>query len=97
MYCFRFVPRFGVSLSEAELNELNQRIVDETQPSGKAFLMTTAVRGKTAVRFSITDYRTTEDDVKITFDTLRQMGNRLFRSTYGDGGDSGPKSAPSSR
>lgn len=79
MYCFRFVPRFA-SLSEAKLNALNQGIADSIQRSGIAFLMTTSIRGKTALRFSITNHRTTRNDVKLTFDELGSIGRELAES-----------------
>ena len=75
MYCFRFVPE--TEKEETKLNILNQRIVDETQLTGKAFLMTTSIRGKTAIRLSITNHRTTRKDIKETFDTLASIGRRL--------------------
>lgn len=78
MYCFRFNPASS-KLSETELNKLNQMIVDETQLTGKAFLMTTSIRGKTAIRFSITNHRTTKADIKLTFDTIRDIATRLSR------------------
>jgi aromatic-L-amino-acid/L-tryptophan decarboxylase len=77
MYCFRFVPRSTIAVNEVELNKLNQRIVDETQLTGKAFLMTTSIRGKTAFRFLVTNHRTTRQDIKLTFDTLGRIGREL--------------------
>jgi len=79
MYCFRYNPRARRNLDEAELNKLNQRIVDETQLTGKAFLMTTSIRGRTSIRFSITNHRTTRADIKLTFDTLQQIATKLVR------------------
>jgi glutamate/tyrosine decarboxylase-like PLP-dependent enzyme len=79
MYCFRYNPRAGKHRDDAYLNKLNQRIVDETQLTGKAFLMTTSIRGKTAIRFSITNHRTTNADVKLTFETLSRIARKLSR------------------
>ena len=76
MYCFRFVPK-SKRLSEAELNSLNQRIVDEAQLTGKVFLMTTSIWGKTALRLSVTNHRTRKKDIDLTFDLLRSIGRRL--------------------
>ncbi len=81
MYCFRFRPKRGRALSENDLNNLNQRIVDATQLTGKAFLMTTSIRGKTALRLSITNHRTTKKDIDTTFQTLRSIGRRLSKSS----------------
>jgi len=81
MYCFRFAPKSVKD--EAELNKLNQRIVDEVQLTGKAFLMTTSIRGKTALRLSVTNHRTTKKDIELTFELLRQTGRMLSRSSSG--------------
>jgi len=80
MYCFRFVPRAGRVMPESELSELNQKIADSTQLTGKAFLMTTSIRGKTALRISITNHRTTKEDVDLTFRTLRRIGRSIAKS-----------------
>jgi len=80
MYCFRFVPK-SKKLSEAELNSLNQRIVDEAQLTGKVFLMTTSIRGKTALRLSVTNHRTRKQDIDLTFDLLRRIGRKLIRNS----------------
>ena len=80
MYCFRFVPK-SKDLSEAELNSLNQMIVDEAQLSGKVFLMTTSIRGKTALRLSVTNHRTRKQDIDLTFNLLRRIGRKLGSSS----------------
>ncbi len=76
MYCFRFVPK-SKKLGEAELNSLNQRIVDEAQLSGKVFLMTTSIRGRTALRLSVTNHRTRKKDIDLTFNLLCRIGRKL--------------------
>lgn len=76
MYSFRYVPR-RLNLSEKELDSLNQRIVDEAQLTGEAFLMSTSIRGRTALRLSITNHRTTTRDIDQTFNLLLRLGRRL--------------------
>lgn len=78
MYCFRFVPK-GKKISEARLNDLNQRIVDEAQLTGQVFLMTTSIRGETALRLSVTNHRTRKQDIDLTFNLLRRIGRKLSR------------------
>ena len=80
MYCFRFMPR-SKKMSEAELNDLNQRIVDEAQLTGQVFLMTTSIRGKTSLRLSVTNHRTTRKDIDLTFNLLRRIGRKLVRES----------------
>lgn len=81
MYCFRFVPNSGRRLGEEELNRLNQRIVDEAQLTGRVFLMTTSIRGKTALRLSVTNHRTTRKDILLTFNLLGRLGRQLSRTS----------------
>ncbi|MDG6902044.1 MAG: aspartate aminotransferase family protein [Nitrososphaerota archaeon] len=80
MYCFRFVPKTK-KLAEDEVDSLNQRIADEAQLTGKAFLMTTSIRGKTALRLSVTNHRTRKEDVDLTFNLLRRIGRKLAAGT----------------
>jgi glutamate/tyrosine decarboxylase-like PLP-dependent enzyme len=86
MYCFRFLPRSGKRLNDSELDVLNQKIVDMAQLTGKVFLTTTSVRGKTALRVSVTNHRTTRKDIKLTFDLLRGIGRELVQSSPISGG-----------
>ncbi|SEL53255.1 pyridoxal-dependent decarboxylase [Haloferax larsenii] len=58
------------------LDELNQRIADEIQLTGVAFVMTTAVHDRTVLQLSICSHRTTPDDIDRTFETLREIGER---------------------
>jgi glutamate/tyrosine decarboxylase-like PLP-dependent enzyme len=81
MYCFRFVASTGKRIDEEKLDGLNQRIVDEVQRSGKAFLMTTSIRGRTAIRLSITNHRTTKNDIRLTFEALQRTGVKLANAS----------------
>lgn len=78
MYSFRYVPR-SRKMSEKELDSLNQRIVDEAQLTGEAFLMSTSIHGRTALRLSITNHRTTVKDIDQTFNLLWGLGRKLSR------------------
>jgi aromatic-L-amino-acid decarboxylase len=55
--CFRWRPKDG-TMSEPELNEANERIVDDVNRSGKVFLSHTKLRGKVAIRVAIGHYDT---------------------------------------
>jgi len=80
MYSFRYVPT-GTKMNEQELDSLNQRIVDEAQLTGEVFLMSTSIRGRTALRLSITNHRTTMRDIDRTFNLLRRLGRKLAKQT----------------
>src|SRR5438445_211963 len=81
IYCFRYNPSRvrGPGLQTADLNRLNQMIVDETQLTGQAFVMTTSIRGNIAIRVCITNHRTTRRDIDITFATIRRVARRLAK------------------
>jgi len=75
LYCFRYVPRALAARAEepevvAELDRLNQAAVDTVQASGLAFLMTTRIHGRVAIRLSICSQRTTVADIDRTFNAL---------------------------
>lgn len=84
MYCFRYCP---LALKEKwkenpeKLKEksdiLNQQIADEIQISGKAFVMTSKLKGDVVIRLSICSHRTTLSDIDMVFATLKQIGESL--------------------
>ncbi len=87
IYSFRYAPqRYGEEIAlnperreelEGHLDRINQRMADELQLSGLAFVMTSAVRGRTVLRLSICSHRTTLDDIRQVFDALAELGRRL--------------------
>lgn len=78
IYSFRYRP-VGLQTDGADtyLDRLNQRIADEIQAGGLAFLMTTRVRERIALRMSICSHRTTLADVDRVFEELRRLGKEL--------------------
>jgi aromatic-L-amino-acid decarboxylase len=62
---------------DARLDCLNQRIADEIQARGIAFIMTTRIRERTALRISICSHRTTLADIDAVFDALTQIGREI--------------------
>lgn len=89
IYSFRFAPEAfrRAAGRDAEmrkdvdiyLDRINQRIADEIQLSGVAFIMTTNIRGRTVLRLSICSHRTTPDDIDLVFQTLTDLGRRLLK------------------
>ena len=82
LYCFRFAPhalegRRGEPATEALLDRLNQEIADHLQRSGLALVMTSRLRGRVVLRFSICSHRTREADIERTFDALARLGRSL--------------------
>ena len=68
--CFRYVPER--SLSDAELDQLNERIMELVQKGGRAYLSNATVNGKFALRACITNFRTTKADIDETIAAVRE-------------------------
>jgi aromatic-L-amino-acid decarboxylase len=71
LVCFRY--RAG--------NEMNQRLLAEINSSGKAFLSHTVLQGEFVLRFAIGNFQTTEQDVRETWDLIRQLASNLVAQT----------------
>lgn len=67
--CFRYVPRAG--MSDAELNQLNERIMALVQKGGRAYVSNATVNGRFALRACITNFRTTKADIDATVEAIR--------------------------
>jgi glutamate/tyrosine decarboxylase-like PLP-dependent enzyme len=87
--CFRYVPP-GVrpELENAEdevqraevnarLDELNARVMHRVQRGGVAYLSNAVLRGRFALRASITNFRTTRRDIEITLDAVRRAAREI--------------------
>jgi len=74
---FRCRPR---GLAEAELGSLNRRIVNRLVGSGSFFLAPTLLKGRTAMRVAIVNFRTREDDLVALLDEAAAAG-RALRAT----------------
>ena len=59
------------------LDHLNQQTADDVVQSGLAFLTTTTIRGRCALRMSICSHRTTTTHIETVFDSLAETGARL--------------------
>jgi hypothetical protein len=66
-----------VQATNTYLDWLNQRIADEIQASGFAFIMTSTIQGRTVLRLSICSHRTTLDDIEAVFNKLSLIGAEL--------------------
>jgi aromatic-L-amino-acid/L-tryptophan decarboxylase len=62
---------------EAALDRLNQRIADEIQARGTAFIMTTRIHERTVLRMSICSHRTSLADIEAVFEALEQIGHEI--------------------
>ncbi len=58
-------------MSDAELDRLNERIMEMVQKGGRAYLSNATVNGKFALRACITNFRTTKSDIDETMRSAR--------------------------
>ena len=73
--CFRYVP--APNISGADLDRLNERIMETVQKGGRAYLSNATVNGKFALRACITNFRTTKADIDETIAAVREAAGKL--------------------
>jgi glutamate/tyrosine decarboxylase-like PLP-dependent enzyme len=73
--CFRYRPA-GVN-SDAELDQLNERIMELVQKGGRAYVSNATVNGHFALRACITNFRTTKSDIDETIEVIREAAEDL--------------------
>jgi glutamate/tyrosine decarboxylase-like PLP-dependent enzyme len=85
--CFRYVPpdlrpKLAAASDderarlEAELNNLNERIVGAVQRGGRAYISNAVLRGRFALRACVVNFRTTRRDIELTLDIIRDEGRK---------------------
>jgi glutamate/tyrosine decarboxylase-like PLP-dependent enzyme len=73
--CFRYRPP-GLD-DEEQLNDLNRRLGQAVLAEGRVYVGTTVYGGKTAFRPAIVNWRTSEADVDLLVDVIRELGAKL--------------------
>jgi aromatic-L-amino-acid/L-tryptophan decarboxylase len=74
---FRYKPRARV-LAEPELDRVNRQIVNRLVGSGAFFLAPTLLKGRTAMRVAIVNFRTREADVRALVDEAAREGREIL-------------------
>ena len=72
--CFRYRPQ---DARTEELDALNLRLGAELLADGRVYAGTTRYRGVVAFRPAIVNWRTSEADVDLLVDIVRELGTRL--------------------
>lgn len=72
---FRYLPT--KTMSEEELNKLNEAIVSRMQKEGKVFVSNALVDGKYALRACIVNFRTTSSDLEFLISETLRLGKEL--------------------
>jgi glutamate/tyrosine decarboxylase-like PLP-dependent enzyme len=84
--CFRYVPpdaRRGLQAegkreeTDTRLDDLNERVMHRVQRGGEAYVSNAVLRGRFALRASITNYRTTRRDIDLTLEVIRRAAREL--------------------
>ena len=73
--CFRYRP---AGVAEADLDELNARIGTAVLEDGRVYVGTTRYGGRVAFRPAIVNWRTSEADVDLITDVIRELGARAL-------------------
>jgi glutamate/tyrosine decarboxylase-like PLP-dependent enzyme len=74
---FRYRPARR-DLSAADLDRLNREIVNRLVGAGAFFLAPTILKGRTAMRVAIVNFRTSEEDVRALLDESARAGRLLL-------------------
>jgi glutamate/tyrosine decarboxylase-like PLP-dependent enzyme len=76
---FRYIPSGWAATAdhEEELDRLNAALLDELRATGRAFLSSTRLRGRVALRFCFVNWRTTAADVEEVVRLLVEIGQRV--------------------
>jgi glutamate/tyrosine decarboxylase-like PLP-dependent enzyme len=78
--CFRYLPpawRGGSAENDPVLDRLNLQLIDAVRATGRAFLSSTRLRGRVALRFCFVNWRTTAADVEEVVQLLSTLGRSL--------------------
>jgi glutamate/tyrosine decarboxylase-like PLP-dependent enzyme len=73
---FRYRPE-GRALSDADLDRINRRIVNRLVGDGSFFLAPTILKGRTALRVCIVNFRTREEDLTALLDEATRIGREI--------------------
>ena len=72
--CFRYRP---AGVAEERLDELNSQLGKELLADGRVYVGTTVYRGHVALRPAIVNWRTTQRDIDLLVDVVREIGERI--------------------
>ncbi len=73
---FRFSPKPATG-NIAELNTLNEKLMESVNQTGQVFLSHTKLRGKFGIRLTIGNIKTTWEDVALAWDIIQQKAKEL--------------------
>jgi hypothetical protein len=65
-------------MADADLDRVNRRIIHRLVGDGSFFLAPTILKGRTTLRVSITNFRTTESDLVALLDEVERVGKSIL-------------------
>jgi glutamate/tyrosine decarboxylase-like PLP-dependent enzyme len=74
--CFRYRPT-GSPCGDDELDRLNLALVERLRETNRAFISSTRLRGRVALRLCFVNWRTTADDVEEVVRLLTEIGTPI--------------------
>ena len=75
--CFRFVPKSAAAMSEAELDVLQGKLQQLIERSGEAWLTTTTLKGRRAMRVNVNSFLTEKRHIDDLVELLQRSGRQL--------------------
>ncbi len=78
--CFRYLSSAGGDGGEARLDALQLQIAEELMRTGRAFLSTTRLNGRSTLRLCFVSWRTTAADVEEVVGLLQDIGDLTTRA-----------------
>lgn len=74
----RFIP--DKKLDESKINNLNEKLLDEVNKTGKVFLSHTKLRGKFGIRLAIGNIKTKWEDVALAWEIIGKQAKEMKSS-----------------
>jgi len=78
--CFRFLPQSSANLDDLEIDRLQQRLQQMIERSGEAWLTTTVLHGRRALRVNINSFLTEQRHVDDLVNLLARCADNLSES-----------------
>jgi glutamate/tyrosine decarboxylase-like PLP-dependent enzyme len=76
--CFQYCPPTASALSQDDLNELNQALVDAAMADGYLTVTSTILKGQRVIRLCPINPRLSRADLEISIERLRVLGEELL-------------------
>jgi glutamate/tyrosine decarboxylase-like PLP-dependent enzyme len=77
---FRYRPK-DRSLSEEDLDRANRKIANRLLGGGSFFLAPTVLKGRTALRVCVVNFRTRREDLTYLLDETARLGREIVEAT----------------